>query len=716
LILRDRPLVPLACLAALVALAFASGVDSGMVLDNAFIVAGDPRTQHLSWSNLQLIFTQDYWYPRGVGGLYRPFTTLSYAFNYSLLGNGTAPLGYHLVNMVLHFANVSLAFALLERSGVRRWTAAAVAGAFAVHPVVVESVTNIVGRADLLAAAALLGGLHLHATLLDDDGHVRVGRLALLALVTLVGVLCKENVAILVALILLWDVTLHLRRTDRGWTHDVVALMRRRTLFGWSVIVPVLAVVFMVRRALMEGWALPPMAVIDNPLRSADVATQELTALKVLFRSVGLMLFPLRLSCDYSFDQVPLATPGDVEVWGGLAMVAALAGLATWARNRQRALVFLIGFFVVTLLPTSNVLVVIDSMMSERFLYLPLLGLVGTVGVAVEPFLRTTSVRGSLAATVIVLLTARTAVRNRDWLTNLTLWTSASQVTPESFRVHKSLAWTLFTADERLDHGGGDRIIAELERALEILLRLPAVDRDKSTYLYLGMVARAEGDRRARSADPTGEAFYAKALHALEEARTIDRLMNTRHVERERDRGRAASEIRDVGQPRIYQELGDVLAHMGRTDDALDAYRDMVHLAPEDPTGILRIATTEMTVGRRDAAAVALMELVLMGESGPEVGDAVLQVYEGVDCGAAAPVTKASGSLALNETCPIVRDHFCAAIRELERTAAEAKLARRVAWARQLAADRRCPRPPTPRKPGAEGGSTEPDVGEVGVR
>lgn len=687
----DRSFVPFLCFAALVVVAFGSGLDSGMVLDNAFIVAGDPRTQHLTWSNLQLIFTQDYWYPRGVGGLYRPLTTLSYAFNYSVLGNGAAPLGYHLVNLALHLANVSLAFTLFERMRVGRWTAAAVASAFAVHPVVVESVTNIVGRADLLAATAVLAGLHLHATLRDDDGRVSGRRLASLGAVTFLGVLCKENVAILVALVLLWDVVFHLRGTDRAWARAIVAVLRHRTMIGWSIIVPVLAIVLVVRHMLMAGWALPPMAVIDNPMRSADVVTRELTALKVLFRSVGLMLFPLRLSCDYSFDQVPLATPGDIEAWGGLATVVALGGLAAWAWNRQRAIVFLIGFFVVTLLPTSNVLVVIDSIMAERFLYLPLLGFVGMVGLAVEPLLGSTRVRQGAAVVVVVLLAARTAVRNRDWVSNLSLWTSAGTVTPDSFRVHKSLAWTLFTADERLEHGSGERVIAELERAIEILARLPVVDRDKSAYLYLGIVARAEADRRLRTSDAAGEPFYTKALQALEEARTIDRLMNTRHVERERDRGRPIAEIRDVGHPRIYQEIGDVFAHLGRTDDALDAYRYMVHLAPEDAAGIGRIAMLSLAVARRDEAAIALAQLVLMGESGPKIGDAVLRVYEGVDCGPTAAVIKANdGTARLNEGCPIVRGHFCAAARELERTAIEAKLPRRAAWARQLATERHC--------------------------
>jgi protein O-mannosyl-transferase len=65
--------------------------NTGFALDNKFIILEDPRLREANHNNLHLIFTQDYWWPKAVSGLYRPLTTLSYLFNYSTLGNGPTP-------------------------------------------------------------------------------------------------------------------------------------------------------------------------------------------------------------------------------------------------------------------------------------------------------------------------------------------------------------------------------------------------------------------------------------------------------------------------------------------------------------------------------------------------------------------------------------------------------------------------------------------------
>ena len=84
------------------------------------------------------------------GNLYRPLTSLTYKITYFLFGEN--PLPYHLFNLLLYAAVACLVFELclpLEQSS----KIALVAGlAFVVHPLHVEAVCSIVGRAELLAA------------------------------------------------------------------------------------------------------------------------------------------------------------------------------------------------------------------------------------------------------------------------------------------------------------------------------------------------------------------------------------------------------------------------------------------------------------------------------------------------------------------------------------------------------------------------------------
>src|ERR1035438_1178325 len=152
--------VLLLCVAAL--LAFSNSFGAGFVFDSKPILLQDPRIRQATAANIAQIFQHTYWWPSGEAGLYRPLTTLSYLWNYAILGNREDPAGYHWINFLLHAGNILLVYALATRLIRRFWPVVFLAGLWAVHPLLTESVTNLVGRADLLAAMAVLGGLWIY--------------------------------------------------------------------------------------------------------------------------------------------------------------------------------------------------------------------------------------------------------------------------------------------------------------------------------------------------------------------------------------------------------------------------------------------------------------------------------------------------------------------------------------------------------------------------
>src|SRR5690349_3957134 len=109
---RARPLHPIqvAALSLLALLAYSNSFACGFVLDNRGLILNDPRIRDVSASNVGLIMDHTYWWPNGESGLYRPFATLSYLFNYAVLGNGAEPVGYHWINFLLHTVNVLVVF------------------------------------------------------------------------------------------------------------------------------------------------------------------------------------------------------------------------------------------------------------------------------------------------------------------------------------------------------------------------------------------------------------------------------------------------------------------------------------------------------------------------------------------------------------------------------------------------------------------------------
>src|SRR5262245_18440700 len=85
----------LACagLCALTWLAYSNSFTGGLVLDNKVLLLEDVRVRVVTPENISLIFQKSYWWPYIESALYRPVTTLSYLFNYAVLGNGREPAG-----------------------------------------------------------------------------------------------------------------------------------------------------------------------------------------------------------------------------------------------------------------------------------------------------------------------------------------------------------------------------------------------------------------------------------------------------------------------------------------------------------------------------------------------------------------------------------------------------------------------------------------------
>src|SRR5437867_958445 len=89
----------------LIAIFYANSFTSGFQFDSDTIIRHDPRLRAVSSSNIEQILTHSYWWPSQETNLYRPLTTLTYLFNYAVLGNGENVGGYHAINVLLHWAN-----------------------------------------------------------------------------------------------------------------------------------------------------------------------------------------------------------------------------------------------------------------------------------------------------------------------------------------------------------------------------------------------------------------------------------------------------------------------------------------------------------------------------------------------------------------------------------------------------------------------------------
>ncbi len=430
---------------ALLLIAYSDSLHSGLVFDNASVIGQDPRIRQATTVNVASIVSGGYRYDKPGAGLYRPLTTLSYLVNYALLGEGPRPEGYHWINLALHAANTAMVYALgalILGEAAPAWALAAIWG---VHPILTESVTNIVGRADLLAAFGVLAGLYSHIRAASASGRRRAAWLIGIAAGQMIGIFSKESAVVLPGLMLAYDIV---------WLHRTS--WRRRVPGYAALVVPFAAFLYLRAQAHLQMHI--PLA--DNPLVNAGFWTARLTAVQVAGKFLFLFLWPAGLSADYSYNAVPLFGTGPISFQGLFALAAFVAVallLVFLARRAAKPVVFLLIFFFIALLPTSNLIVPIGSIMAERFLYVPSVGLAGCAAAAIWWAGRRQRVVAWAAVTVVCLaLCARTYARNLDWKDELSLWTSATEVCPGSAKAHYNLGKALEGLPGRLSDAIGE--------------------------------------------------------------------------------------------------------------------------------------------------------------------------------------------------------------------------------------------------------------------
>jgi protein O-mannosyl-transferase len=393
---------------------------NGFAYDDVVLILGDPRVHSLRDAAGFLV--GGYWADPDLG-LYRPLTSISFALNYAVAG--PQPAAFHAVNILLHAAAAALVFVLLIQR-LPRLAAFAGAAVFAVHPVHVEAVANVVGRGELLAAIFLLSACILW---MRRDSRMHAASLGV-PLLFLFGLFAKESVVVLPALLLLLDAA-----AGRLRMRDIGSYARRNAAVAAGL-------VFVIGSyAALRAIALPVLTPtrLDPALAVAAPGTERLlTALQAWPQFARLLFLPVTLLADYGPGVI---TPADgittPAVVGALLVTGSLlAGTFLFAARCTNAGAAVL-WFVIAILPVSNLLLPIGVLVAERTLYIPSVALALGVASAFAHVAKDAArTRGAVFATaaVVLLFAARTAVRVPDWQSTESIFAAQIRDRPDSFR------------------------------------------------------------------------------------------------------------------------------------------------------------------------------------------------------------------------------------------------------------------------------------------
>lgn len=420
---------------------------------------------------------------RGVA--YRPVRSASYAFDYAL--SGLNPVGYHVGNIAYHALSALFVFLIAEIICGRGRIALFVALLFALHPIQTDAVTYLSGRRDVLSGLFVLAGFY---TFLRYRALGSNRFLGLTVLLYLLAFFTKESGIVLPLLCFAYDLVSRMPLTRPTWALPPFGAIwtAARSAFrdGRRLYLPLAAmagglvvyVLFFVRGTWVRAY------------HGGSLWFTILTMARVTLHYLSLLVAPVTLNADYSYNGFPVTTSWtDLRAWMAILILVALGSMILSCLRSRPVVAFGGMWFFLSLLPVSQI-VPHHEMMAEHYLYVATAGYALALGGLLKPWLEHQPAARALqvgSVVLLLLLGLRTVWRNRDWKDDVTLWSKTVQTAPQVARARNNLGVAY------LRRGELTRSELELEAAVQIKPDLAIAHGNLGKiYLDRGELERAE--------------------------------------------------------------------------------------------------------------------------------------------------------------------------------------------------------------------------------
>lgn len=547
-------------LAGVIALAigvFVTSLWNDFVYDDVRIIV--EREEMHSLANWRYLLTTAWWN----NALYRPLSKFSLAVDWAL--GGGRPWIFHLGNVLAH-ALVSAGVWLLARRWMS-WTGATIAAAlFAVHPVHVEAVAGVVGRTEIYAglftvAAALLyrwdGVLAVDGTTGFRRWLSSFGTLAAVA----AGLASKESAFAIPGVLLFVD-----------WLDGVRAGVNLETALRGHLVLWMATVALALEWLLLRAVILGGLAG-DEPgpgLLGQGFGGRFLVMAPVVLHYLRLFLFPMRLSADYSPNEISPEPVVSLAGLAGVAVVAALIFVAVRLRRTAPIVTFSLAWLGGTLLVVSNLIVPTGVLLAERSMYLPSVGVALLLGYVGQ---RTYSSRplftGAFVAVALVLASARVLTRVPVWRNNDAFFPRLVADAPKSFRSQWVLGQLLF-----IDHRPGEGEVM-LRRALDTYPLFANTWQDYGRQLQIQ-------ERWLEAATAFRVAFRLSPDRLYDAAAAISNYVRADMLDSARAVADSARGI-DLHEPTVLAAIADIAFDVGRPLEGMTWRRQAAWAAGDNP-------------------------------------------------------------------------------------------------------------------------------------
>ncbi len=397
------------------------------------------------------IFRNSYHAGSGITvAFYRPLTSLTFLWDYHFWK--IKPFGYHLSNVLLHTGNAVLIFLFFGMVFRKKRIAFLSALLFLVHPLNSEAVNYVSNRTDLLMLFFFLLSFWSYVA------YRREGKIPLLAL-SFAGYICsvlsKEMGLVLPLFLLAYEGVVHKPleiaalavqtggHTGRGKMKKMRRLEAKKKTSLWLI--------FLIFAAVIIGYTVLRSTVLNftnaNLITGGpgkipfhkDPVVRFLTVSKGFVTYLKLFFLPINLHMEY--DRPVIHSRWDPSGWLAVAVFCAAAALLFWwgRKSKDPKILFGASWFFIGLLPVSGILVPLNNVVSEHYVYLSSAGFFLCAAVAaVELYDRSRlrwvrTVMVSAGIFLVAVLGAMTFRQNRVWSDPQEFFLHITRITTGSF-------------------------------------------------------------------------------------------------------------------------------------------------------------------------------------------------------------------------------------------------------------------------------------------
>ena len=516
-----------------------------------------------SWSNIPKIFVENIGTGAGIKSRsYRPIQMLTYMIDHSLYRLNV--IGYHLTNILLH---ILVALSIY-------WFVAVLCGdkllsfftsiLFIAHPIHVEVVAHISGRADSLAVLFML---------LCFIFYIKASNLNSMSVYTLMILSCifallsKEISLIFPVLLLLYHYSfkkeLKIRQFSPILGITLIYILLRLTVF---------------RRFLLYS---------SCPTNLFQRTPGFFVAITNYLR---LMILPFDLHMEYGDRLFSFTNPLAML---GLVILFLFLVYAFEKRTNDRLVFFSIFWFFISLLPSSN-LYFINAYMAEHWLYLSSIGFFLVLGKGLSFFYKTKQFKIPaviLTVSLLAFYSYLTARQNNYWREPITFYEKTLKYAPDNSGLYNGLGLAY------RDIGKDKEAIAMFKEAIEVN------PDDVNGYINLGLVYHELGKnedaitsyKEAIQLDPS----YAKGYNNLavvyhdigkkEEAVTLyNKAIET-----------------NPNYAMAYYNLGNAYQDIGKTGEAVASYKKAIKLNPDYAKTYYNLGLVYQNIGKTKEAVAS---------------------------------------------------------------------------------------------------------------